>query len=194
MLEFRFNNDFANNWKKGQIVEVVDCPDDPEYYLVDRVAKIPKHSLSLQGEFLEDTVNSFESSKELVSLESYLQFVDVWQHEKFEALHSKILVVYKTDGYEKAHTLLMNYFQHEFSYGDAIVDRRRIVVEKILNADFHDHDSFSEQEWIACCKEWHAVASNPILYIESKVSKDIKDWLINYRASQSQLANEDKKV
>lgn len=185
MLEFKFNNDYANNWKKGQVVEVVDCPDDPEYYLVDRVAKILKLSLSLQGEFLEDTVNSSESSKELVSLESYLQFVDVWQHEKFEALHSKILAVYKTDGYEKAHTLLMNYFQHEFSYGDAIVDRRRIVVEKILNADFHDNDSFSDQEWESCCKEWHAVTSNPILYIESNVSKDIKDWLLNYRASQS---------
>lgn len=185
MLEFRFNNDFANNWKKGQVVEVVDCPDDSEYYLVDHVAKIPKLLLYLHGEFLEDTVNSSESSKELASLESYLQFVDVWQHTDYDALYSKILGVYKTDGYERAHALLMNYFQHEFSYGDAVVDRRMVVLETNLNSIFHDADKFSDQEWEACCKEWHAVTSNPILYIESSVTKDIKNWLISYRKSQS---------
>lgn len=185
MSEFRFNNDFANNWKKGQVVEVTECPDDSEYYLVDHVAKIPKLSLYLHGEFLEDTVNSSESSKELDSLESYLQFVDAWQHADYDALRSKIFDVCKTDGYEKAHSLLMNYFQHEFSYGDAFVDRRKIALEANLNSNFHDNDSFSDQEWESCCKEWHAVTSNPILYIESNVSKDIKDWLLNYRASQS---------
>lgn len=79
----------------------------------------------------------------------------------------------------------MNYFQHEFSYGDIIVDRRRAVLETNLNSIFHDDDKISDQEWKACCKEWHAVTSNPILYIESSVTKDIKNWLISYRKSQS---------
>lgn len=96
MLEFRFNNDFANNWKKGHVVEVAECPDDSEYYLVDHVAKIPKLSLSAQGEFLGVSMNdSSGNSKELDSLESYLQFVDVWQHADYNALRSKILGVYK---------------------------------------------------------------------------------------------------
>ena len=187
MLEFRFNNDFANNWKKGQVVEVAECQNDSEYYLVDHVAKIPKLSLSAQGEFLGVSMNdSSGNSKELNSLESYLQFVDVWQHADYNALRSKILGVYKIDGYERAHTLLMNYFQHESSYGDIMVDRRRAVLETNLNSIFHDDDDkFSDQEWEACCKEWHAVTSNPILYIESSVTKDIKNWLISYRKSQS---------
>ncbi len=188
MLEFRFNNDFANNWKKGHVVEVAECPNDSEYYLVDHVAKIPKLSLSAQGEFLGVSMNdSSGNSKELNSLESYLQFVDVWQHADYNALRSKILGVYKTDGYERAHALLMNYFQHEFSYGDIMVDRRRAVLETNLNSIFldDDDDKFSDQEWEACCKEWHAVTSNPILYIESSVTKDIKNWLISYRKSQS---------
>lgn len=186
MLEFRFNNDFANNWKKGQVVEVAECPNDSEYYLVDHAAKIPKLSLSAQGEFLGVSMNdSSGNSKELDYLESYLQFVDVWQHADYDALRSKILGVHKTDGYERARALLMNYFQHEFSYGDAVVDRRRVVLETNLNSIFRDDDNFSAQEWEACCKEWHAVTSNPILYIESSVTKDIKNWLISYRKSQS---------
>lgn len=52
MAEFRFNEDFANNWKPGQIVI---CEEKENSYLVDKVALIEKDELLKHGEFI--TVN-----------------------------------------------------------------------------------------------------------------------------------------
>ena len=39
VADFRFNEDFANNWKSGQIVT---CEEKEEGYLVDKVTLIEK--------------------------------------------------------------------------------------------------------------------------------------------------------
>ncbi len=49
MAEFRFNEDFANNWKSGQIVT---CEEKEEGYLVDKVTLIEKDELLKHGEFI----------------------------------------------------------------------------------------------------------------------------------------------
>ena len=49
MTEFRFNEDFANNWKSGQ---TVTCEEKEDGYLVDKVAFIKKEELLKQGEFI----------------------------------------------------------------------------------------------------------------------------------------------
>lgn len=49
MAEFRFNEDFANNWKSGQIVI---CEEKENSYLVDKVVLIEKDELLKHGEFI----------------------------------------------------------------------------------------------------------------------------------------------
>ena len=49
MTEFRFNEDFANNWKSGQ---TVTCEEKQDGYLVDKVALIEKDELLKHGEFI----------------------------------------------------------------------------------------------------------------------------------------------
>ena len=49
MADFRFNEDFANNWKSGQIVT---CEEKEDGYLVDKVALIEKDELLKHGEFI----------------------------------------------------------------------------------------------------------------------------------------------
>lgn len=49
MTEFRFNEDFANNWKLGQIVT---CEEKEDSYLIDKVALIEKDELLKHGEFI----------------------------------------------------------------------------------------------------------------------------------------------
>lgn len=49
MSQFRFNEDFANNWKSGQ---TVTCEEKRDGYLVDKVALIKKEELLKHGEFI----------------------------------------------------------------------------------------------------------------------------------------------
>lgn len=49
MSQFRFNEDFANNWESGQIVI---CEEKENGYLVDKVALIEKDELLKHGEFI----------------------------------------------------------------------------------------------------------------------------------------------
>ena len=49
VAEFRFNEDFANNWKSGQIVI---CEEKENSYLVDKIALIEKDELLKHGEFI----------------------------------------------------------------------------------------------------------------------------------------------
>lgn len=49
MTEFRFNEDFANNWKSGQIVT---CEEKEDGYLIDKVSLIEKDELLKHGEFI----------------------------------------------------------------------------------------------------------------------------------------------
>nr|DAH62523.1 MAG TPA: Protein of unknown function (DUF1653) [Caudoviricetes sp.] len=49
MSQFRFNEDFANNWKSGQ---TVTCEEKGDGYLVDKVALIKKEELLKHGEFI----------------------------------------------------------------------------------------------------------------------------------------------
>ena len=49
MAEFRFNEDFANNWKSGQ---TATCEEKEDGYLVDKVALIEKDELLKHGEFI----------------------------------------------------------------------------------------------------------------------------------------------
>ena len=49
MADFRFNEDFANNWKSGQIVT---CEEKEDGYLVDKMALIEKDELLKYGEFI----------------------------------------------------------------------------------------------------------------------------------------------
>ena len=49
MSQFRFNEDFANNWKSGQIVI---CEEKEDSYLIDKVALIEKDELLKHGEFI----------------------------------------------------------------------------------------------------------------------------------------------
>lgn len=49
MTEFRFNEDFANNWKSGQIVT---CEEKEDGYLIDNVVLIKKDELLKHGEFI----------------------------------------------------------------------------------------------------------------------------------------------
>ena len=49
MADFRFNEDFANNWKSGQIVI---CEEKEDSYLIDKVALIEKDELLKHGEFI----------------------------------------------------------------------------------------------------------------------------------------------
>lgn len=49
MSEFRFNEDFANNWKSGQ---TVTCEEKEDGYLVDKVTLIEKDELLKHGEFI----------------------------------------------------------------------------------------------------------------------------------------------
>ena len=50
MSQFRFNEDFANNWKSGQIVT---CEEKENGCLVDNVALIDKDELLKHGEFIK---------------------------------------------------------------------------------------------------------------------------------------------
>lgn len=52
MSQFKFNENFAGNWKSGQIVT---CEEKENNYLVDNVALIEKDELLKHGEFI--TVN-----------------------------------------------------------------------------------------------------------------------------------------
>ena len=49
MTEFRVNEDFANNWKSGQIVT---CEEKEDGYLIDNVVLIKKDELLKHGEFI----------------------------------------------------------------------------------------------------------------------------------------------
>lgn len=49
MSEFRFSEDFAGNWKTGQIVT---CEEKENGYLVDKVAIIDKDELLKHGKFI----------------------------------------------------------------------------------------------------------------------------------------------
>jgi len=49
VTEFRFNEDFANNWKSGQ---TVTCEEKENGYLVDKMALIEKDELLKHGEFI----------------------------------------------------------------------------------------------------------------------------------------------
>ena len=49
MSQFRFNEDFANNWESGQIVI---CEEKEDSYLIDKVALIEKEELLKHGEFI----------------------------------------------------------------------------------------------------------------------------------------------
>lgn len=49
MSQFRFNEDFANNWKSGQIVT---CEEKEDGYLIDKAALIEKDELLKHGEFI----------------------------------------------------------------------------------------------------------------------------------------------
>ena len=49
MADFRFNEDFANNWKSGQIVI---CEEKEGGYLIDKAALIEKDELLKHGEFI----------------------------------------------------------------------------------------------------------------------------------------------
>lgn len=49
MADFRFNEDFANNWKSGQ---TVTCEEKEDGYLVDKAALIEKDELLKHGEFI----------------------------------------------------------------------------------------------------------------------------------------------
>ena len=55
MADFRFNEDFANNWKSGQIVT---CEEKEDGYLVDKVVLIEKDELLKHGEFITMNVES----------------------------------------------------------------------------------------------------------------------------------------
>lgn len=52
MADFRFNEDFENNWKSGQIVT---CEEKEDGYLVYKVELIEKDELLKHGEFI--TIN-----------------------------------------------------------------------------------------------------------------------------------------
>lgn len=56
MSQFRFNEDFANNWKSGQIVT---CEEKENGCLVDNVALIDKDELLKHGEFITMNVQIF---------------------------------------------------------------------------------------------------------------------------------------
>lgn len=56
MSQFRFNEDFANNWKLGQIVT---CEEKENDYLVDNMALIYKDELLKHGEFITMNVQIF---------------------------------------------------------------------------------------------------------------------------------------
>lgn len=49
MADFRFNENFANNWKSGQIVT---CEEKEDGYLINKVALIEKDELLKHGEFI----------------------------------------------------------------------------------------------------------------------------------------------
>ena len=49
MADFRFNEDFANNWKSGQIAT---CEEKEDGYLIDKVALIKRDELLKHGEFI----------------------------------------------------------------------------------------------------------------------------------------------
>ena len=49
MSEFRFNEDFANNWKSGQ---TVTCEEKEDGYLVDKGTLSEKDELLKHGEFI----------------------------------------------------------------------------------------------------------------------------------------------
>ena len=49
MSQFKFSEDFANNWKSGQIVI---CEEKEDGYLVDKMALIEKDELLKHGEFI----------------------------------------------------------------------------------------------------------------------------------------------
>jgi len=49
VADFRFNEDFANNWKSGQIVI---CEEKEDGYLINKVALIEKDELLKHGEFI----------------------------------------------------------------------------------------------------------------------------------------------
>lgn len=49
MSQFIFNEDFANNWKSGQIVT---CEEKEDGYLINKVALIEKDELLKHGEFI----------------------------------------------------------------------------------------------------------------------------------------------
>lgn len=52
MAKIRFKQRFANNWEKGDVVEVVE--KDEENYLVDSVAVISKEDIHDVAEFVGD--------------------------------------------------------------------------------------------------------------------------------------------
>lgn len=56
-MQFRFKDNFANNWEAGQ---VVSCEEKEDGYLVDRAALIDKNELLKYGEFIADGAEESE--------------------------------------------------------------------------------------------------------------------------------------
>lgn len=52
MAKIRFKQRFANNWEKGDVVDVVE--KDEENYLVDSVAVIIKEAIHDVADFVDD--------------------------------------------------------------------------------------------------------------------------------------------
>ena len=56
-MQFRFKENFANNWEAGQ---VVPCEEKEDGYLVDGVALIDKNELLKRVEFIADGAEESE--------------------------------------------------------------------------------------------------------------------------------------
>lgn len=75
MLQFRFDEDFAGNWKAGQIVP---CEVMGEDYLVDKAGLINKEELRKHGKFmgLQATCIEWDTDDEEVTLPSEVVIPD----------------------------------------------------------------------------------------------------------------------
>lgn len=74
MTEFRFNEDFANNWKSGQ---TVTCEEKEDGYLVDKVAFIKKEELLKHGEFITMNVQILGHMESMV----YSCMIEIFNQE-----------------------------------------------------------------------------------------------------------------
>lgn len=123
-MKFKFTEDFANNWRKEQVVNIV-CID--ENFLVDGVALVPKQSLLSVGIFLSDNDDSDND------YDDYFGGLSVEEYKKETEEHMKYIEHICKCDYERAGILLDRFKTNLFACEFISDEDAEMLYHTILN-------------------------------------------------------------